>query len=66
MTRQCSECGQEIKAPRMNEAEYRELLEEIGGHRGKKNRIVAWITGVEKEHGVTEAIFTLEAYMAGG
>lgn len=66
MTRKCKECGQEIKFPRMNEEEYRNLLNEIGGARGEKNRIVAWILGVERKEGLTEAILTLEDYMAGG
>ena len=50
----------------MSEAEFRETLKEIGGHRGSKNRIVAWINEVEREEGLIEAIFTLEDYIAGG
>ena len=66
MGRQCKVCGQSITSPRMNENEYRELLKEIGAHRGNKNRIVAWIESVEREHGITEAIFTLEEYISDG
>ena len=66
MTRQCKECGQTINAPRMSESQYRDLLKDIGGSRGDKNRIVAWIKGIEDEEGVTEAIFTLEDYIANG
>lgn len=66
MSRTCSECGQVIEKPRMNETEYRKMLEEICGVLGRENRIVKWLEDVEKEHGLTEAIFTLEDYMKGG
>ena len=60
--RKCERCGQAIKAPFMSEAEYRETLSALG----PKNRIVAWIEGIERDEGLTEAIFTLEGYMEGG
>jgi hypothetical protein len=66
MSRICKECGHTIDHPRMDEKEYRDLLREIGGDRGNKNRIVAWIESVELESGLEEAIFTLEDYIANG